>query len=148
MVTTKSSSSARQVPTGPSRYATLHIGVGRRASVFAVSGRVDPDTVRELRRRVRSHLTRGAGGVVVDVSASEPLTAAAYGGIVACAYDVVDHSGAPMRLVVDPARPAVGLSHLVGLGHLLALYESLTEACHPEPAPPLTTALTVMGTAL
>jgi hypothetical protein len=143
MATTIPAPTPRDVPSLPARHATLHIGVSRRVSVFAVSGPVDTETVQELRRRVRRHVARGAGTVVLDLTASERLTAASYGGVVACARDVVADGGPPVHLVVDTARPAVTLGRLVGLGHLLALYESLAEACHPDPAPPLTVALAV-----
>ncbi|MCD2196883.1 STAS domain-containing protein [Actinomycetospora endophytica] len=148
MATTIPAGAPRNAPTIPARHSTLHIGISRRLSVFAVSGPIDAETVGELRRRVRSHVAKGAGTVVLDLTGGDRLTAASYAGVVGCAWDVVADGGAPMRLVVDAGRPAVSLTQLVGLGHLLALYESLDEACHPEPAPPLTVALTVSGTTL
>lgn len=132
-MTTTIESPDRELP------AALRIHTGRRVAVLSVAGGVGAGDVAALEVAGRECLRRvaptGAGRVVVDLRATTRLAPAAFAAVAACGWDVRTTLGRPLALVVDPANPAVNLAHLTGLGEILALYDSLVEACHPDAVP-------------
>ena len=96
--------------------------------VLVVHGEVDLSTGGRLMEAGSAALREAAGApVVLDLTGVDFLSSSGLGLLVAL-HDDGRELGAPLRVVVDPARPVIRPIRTMGLDEVLALYGTVDEA--------------------
>jgi anti-sigma B factor antagonist len=102
------------------------------ALVVTVAGEIDRFTVARLRAAVTTGFDQLRGGeiLVIDLTGVTFLGSPGLQALVE-ATEAARHRREPLRIVVDNTRPVIRPIQITGLGEVLALFDTVTQALQP-----------------
>jgi len=123
---------------GPAAEQVVQINTGRvvhdqtPALVITVTGEIDQFTVDRLRAAVTAGFDqlRDREILVIDLTAVTFFGSPGLQALVDVT-EAAQQRREPLRIVVDHNRPVIHPIKITGLGHVLALYDTVEQALHP-----------------
>jgi anti-sigma B factor antagonist len=123
---------------GPAAEQVVRIETGRvvhdqaQALVVTVAGEIDRFTVARLRAAVTAGFDQLRSGemLVIDLTDVTFLGSPGLQALVE-ATEAAEHRREPLRIVVDNTRPVIRPIQSTGLGEVLALFDTVTQALQP-----------------
>lgn len=123
---------------GPAAEQVVRIETGRvvhdqaQALVVTVAGEIDRFTVARLRAAVTTGFDQLRDGEILVIDLTD-VTFLGSPGLQALveATEAARHRREPLRIVVDNTRPVIRPIQITGLGEVLALFDTVTQALQP-----------------